>query len=76
MQDVPQVGEILKVIAGMPERQNSKLLEAGDVVEVIGNYEHICMVRKLKKGKDGYQTRQCYPNDSWKINLERLGGKQ
>lgn len=75
MTDVPQVGELLRVIAGTPERQNSKLLEAGDVVEVIENSRHIFVVQKLKKAKDGYQMRQCYPNNSWKLNLERISVK-
>lgn len=70
--DIPQVGELLKVIVGSAERQNAKWLEAGDVVEVIGNYDNIFMVRKLKEGKDGYHMRQCYPNASWRLNLCRM----
>lgn len=73
--DIPKVGELLRVTVGTPERQNAKWLEAGDVVEVIGNYDNIFMVEKLKEGKDGYHMRQCYPNNSWELNLTRMAVK-
>ena len=71
--DIPSIGELLRVTVGTPEKQDAKWLEKGDIVEVVGIYDHIFMVQKLKEGKDGFHMRQCYPRSSWWLNLERLG---
>ena len=70
--DVPQVGELLRVVVGTPEKQSAKWLEAGDIVKVVENNKHIFMVEKLKGGKDDWHMRQCYPNVCWKLSLCRI----
>lgn len=73
--DIPKVGELLKVTVGTPERQNAAWLQAGDVVQVIENSRNVFMVEKLKGGMNGFHMRQCYPNNSWELNLTRIGVK-
>ena len=67
-----KIGKLLKVVKGTPEKQDAKWLETGDIVEIIGIYDHIIMVQKLKKGLHGTQMRQCYPITSLHLNLSEL----
>lgn len=67
-----KIGKLLKVVKGTPEKQDAKWLETGDIVEIIGIYDHIIMVQKLKKGLHGTQMRQCYPIASLHLNLSEI----
>lgn len=73
--DIPKVGELLRVTVGTPERQNAKWLEVGDIVQVIENSKNVFVVEKLKGGRNGFHMRQCYPNNSWELNLTRMAVK-
>ena len=72
--DIPKVGDVLRVTNGIQETADTKHLQTGDIVEVIGVYPHHIMVQRLKgMGWTGeHRIRQCYPIKSWVLNLERV----
>lgn len=70
-----RIGQLLRVTDGTPEKLDAKWFETGDIVEVVGIYPHIIRCQKVKRGKDGWRMTQCYPRNSWHLNLEIYNGR-
>ena len=65
-----RIGQLLRVTNGTPEKHNAKWFETNDIVEVVGIYPHIIRCQKIKRGAHGWRMTQCYPINSWELNLE------
>lgn len=67
------IGKLLKVIDGIPEKQNAKWIETGDIVRIIGIYPHHILVEKTKASPfTKYRMRECFSKYSLHLHFNEL----
>jgi len=64
-----RLGQKMIVTKGIHQKENALWLEGGDVVRLIGIYPHVILVEKVDGRTKGYRLRECFPRESWELNL-------
>ena len=65
-----KVGQILKVTKGISLMDDSCWLQTGDYVRVVSIAPHVILVEKANPAPSGYRMRECFPRESWELNLK------
>lgn len=64
-----RLGQKMIVTKGIHPKDDALWLDGGDIVKVIGIYPHVVLVEKLESRTKGYRLRECFPRESWELNL-------
>ena len=64
-----RLGQKMIVTSGIHPKENAMWLDGGDEVRLIGIYPHVILVEKVDGRTKGYRLRECFPRESWELNL-------